>query len=280
MVFFYLPVFSVDLTDWFTGNVSVMSEADFEGDFLLFAFHKNDLFREKYFCETNMNLDLALMEINKSFFWMFRSEIRAGMGNSPYGMLLHPYDVSFAIIPTFEYRFPRIHVSLGLDHRCFHVIDRSPPLPVIYWNKLILCLNSPHRREHPFTNRYIGDEYWKGMNRLVWGFCWGYYMKDFFGLIEPGKMMSPARPYYLHDFSFKAKYGLIRWKHGAFILTGESVLGFKYNGRGTYWGQRTGAEALFGLRPFDTSIFVNYILDGGRFDSKDRLFEYGIRVVK
>ena len=277
---FSIPALSNPVWNRVQSNVSVLSEASYEGDFLLFAFQKNDDFREKYACETNMNLDLALLGVKEKFFWMFRSEIRGGMGDSPSGMVLHPYDISYGLIPTLEYRFKRVHLSAGLDHRCFHVLDQRPPEPIVYWNKVVFILNSPYRRVHPYIENYINDRSWNGFNRLIWSFTWGYYIREFFDLVEPIKLMSIERPHYLHDFQLTARYGLVRWKWGAVTLTGTSMFGFKYSGGGKYWAQETGAEVLFALRPFDTSLFVNYILDRGRFNSKDHLLEYGLQVVK
>ncbi|MBN1575725.1 MAG: hypothetical protein JW913_04185 [Chitinispirillaceae bacterium] len=266
--------------DRFRTNFSILPEASFDSDFRLFAFQKNDDFREKYSCETNFNLDLAFLGVKEKFFWMFRSEIRSGCGDSYSGMVLHPYDISFGLIPTLEYRFKRIHVAAGLDHRCFHRIDYDPPESTIYWNKVLVSLNSPHRREHPYVGRFIDSPSWSGFNRLIWSFTWGYYLTEFFGLVETTKLMTPKRPHYLHDFQLTARYGLVRWRWGAVTMTGASLFGVKHSGDGTYWAQETGAEVLFALRPFDSSLFVNYIFDEGRFNSKDRLLEFGVRVVK
>jgi hypothetical protein len=63
-------------------------------------------------------------------------------------------------------------------------------------------------------------------------------------------------------------------------LTDATLLGFKRYGKGSYWAQETGLEVLIANRFFDTSLFVNYILDEGRFNSKDRLMEFGIRLFK
>jgi hypothetical protein len=274
-------VMSNPALDWVQNTFALMPEASYDGDFRIFAFQKDVAFQEKYSCETNMNVDLALLRVKKRFFLMFRSEIKAGCGDSPLGMVFHPYDVSYGIIPTLEYRFKPFHISTGVDHRCFHVIDRKPKPgePVVYWNKFIISMNSPHRRAHPYVSEYIKPQTWDGISRFIWNFTWGYYITDFFGLIEPNKLMTRDYPRYRHDFQLTARYGLAQWKWGAATLTGSSMLGSKI-GRETYWAQEIGAEVLFSLRPFDTSLFVNYIFDKGRFDSKDRLLEYGIRVVK
>jgi|GEM_PF-6165446 len=263
-------------------TVKVFPEASYDGDFKLFAFQKNSHFQEKYSCETSLNVDLAFVGVAEKFFWMFRAELGAGCGSSSTGLVLHPYDVSYSLEPTLEYRFKNVHLGAGLDHSCFHEIDRKPREPIVYWNKAILTLNSPHRRNHPYVARYTeGDNgRWGAYERLIWSFTWGYYIREFFGLIAPYKVMSPERPHYMHDFELSVRYGLARWRWGAVTLTGASLLGFKHSDEGRYWAQQIGAEALFGLRPFDTSLFVNYVFDKGRFNSRDRLFEYGIRVVK
>lgn len=265
-----------------TDNVKLFPEASYDGDFRLFAFQKNRYFQEKYSCETSLNVDLAFVGVAQKFFWMFRAELGAGCGSSSTGLVLHPYDVAYTLEPTLEYRFKGVHIGAGLDHSCFHVIDRRPREPIVYWNKAILTLNSPHRRNHPYIARYTAGDNgsWGAYERLIWSVTWGYYIREFFDLVAPYKVMSPERPHYMHDFELSARYGLARWRWGAVTLTGASLLGFKYDNEGVYRAQQTGAEVLFGLRPFDTILFVNYVFDKGRFNSKDRLFEYGIRVVK
>ncbi|MBN1307753.1 MAG: hypothetical protein JXA18_07545 [Chitinispirillaceae bacterium] len=281
VVMFFPPIVLAN-TGWdrLCTGFSFLSEASFDSDFRLFAFQKNDDFRDKYSCEMNMNIDLALIGIQERFFGMSRAEIRGGCGESYSGMVFHPYDISFGLIPTLEYRFKRIHVSAGLDHRCFHEIDRDPADPIVYWNKVFFTLNSPHRRLHPYIGRYIGSPSWNGFERLIWSFTWGYYLTKFFGVVKPEKLMTPSRPRYLHDFQLTARYGLVRWGWGAVTMTGVSMIGVKHSGEGIYWAQETGMEALFALRPFDSSLFVNYIFDQGRFNGKDRLLEFGVRVVK
>jgi hypothetical protein len=271
--------FSAGAWEWIRKNVAILQEVSYDGDYRMFKLQKNEAFQEQYFCETNMNVDLDFMGIKERFYWMFRSELRGGCGNSPSGMVLHPYEVSFGLIPTFEYRFPRFHVFSGLDHRCFHYIDQRPPEPIVYWNKFLMGVNSANRRVHPWFVHYLRDEKWDGLDRFMWSFTWGYYISEFFGLVESRKLMSVDRPHYLHDFNLSARYGVYRWKWGAAVLTGASLLGFKTTGS-IYWAQETGAELCITMPLFDTELFVNYIIDDGRFNSKDRLLEYGIRVTK
>jgi hypothetical protein len=284
LILIFLGVWSVTAElppalQWFGDNVSFWSEGRYDGDYRLFAFRKNQAFRETYFCETNQNVDVAFVAVKKKFYWMFRSEIRGGLGDSPSGMLLHPYDISYGLINTLEYRFKHLHVASGLDHRCFHYVDQRPPEPVVYWNKFIITLNSPHRRDCPAVKQYVSNASWNSINRLMWSFSWGYYIHDFFGLVQPRKIMALSRPHYLHDFQLAGKYGLWHWNSGAVMVTSSTLLGFKTSAK-KYWAQETGAELLIAVKDHDIALFVDYVVDGGRFNSKDRLLEYGVRLTK
>ena len=266
--------------EWFNRNISLFQEARYDGDYRIFALHKNSEFKQIYNTEANMNVDLAFVGIREKFYWMFRGELRAGLSQSHMNVVLSPYSMSYAVIPTFEYRFDRMYLSAGLDHRCFHYIDQRPPDPIVYWNKAIIGLASPHHRHPPTAATFLSDSSWNGWGRFIWSFTWGYYISEFFGLIEPYKLMTVSRPHYLHDFQLTSRYGVLRWGWGALLLNGASVLGIRHSGDGPYWSQEFGIEALLGMRTFDTSVFVNYIRDVGVFNSKDRLLAVGVRVVK
>ena len=282
---FMIVLFSIIHADlpqalqWCNSNVSFWSEARYDGDYRLFAFRKNDAFEEAYFCETNQNIDVAFFAVKKKFYWMFRSEIRGGLGDSQYGMVLHPYDISYGLINTFEYRFKHFHLASGLDHRCFHYIDQRPPEPIVYWNKFIITLNSPHRRDVPAVKKYVSDESWNSIDRLMWSFGWGYYITNFFNSVNTVKLMSVDRPHYLHDFQLSGKIGLWRWNSGALAVTSATLLGYKTSGK-AYWAQESGMELMIGVNNNDISLFIDYVVDGGRFNSKDRLLEYGVRLTR
>ena len=267
-------------SDWCNENVAIFQEARYDGDYRIFTHQKDSLFKQIYNTEANMNVDLAFLGIRERFYWMFRGELRAGLSQSHMNVVLSPYSMSYAVIPTFEYRFDRMYLSGGLDHRCHHYIDQSPPEPVVYWNKAIIGLASPHHRHSPTAEAYISDTSWNGWGRFIWSFTWGYYISRFFGLIEPYKLMTISRPHYLHDFLLTSRYGVVRWDGGAILLSGASLLGIRHSGDGPYWSQEFGVEALFRMRTYDTSVFVNYIRDKGVFNSKDQLITAGVRVVK
>ena len=275
-----LSVDAGSLYEWCHENLSLFQEARFDGDYRIFAHHKDSTFKAIYNTEANLNVDLAFLGIRNRFYWMFRGELKAGLSQSHMNVVLSPYSMSYAVIPTFECRFDRMYLSAGLDHRCHHYIDQQPPEPVVYWNKAIIGLASPHHRHPPIAEVYLSDSSWNGWGRFIWSFTWGYYIAEFFDLIEPYKLMTVERPHYLHDFRLTSRYGVVRWDWGAVLLSGKSLIGMRRIADGLYWRQEFGAEVLMRMRTYDTSVFVNYIRDEGVFDSRDQLVAIGVRVVK
>ena len=282
-----LCVLSVSAASWsnealnrIKADVALLPEVSCEGDYKIFALQKNDYMRKYFSSETNLSFDLGFIGVSRRFYLMFRGEVTAGFGESEMHMLLHPFTSSYATIPTFEYRFEQVHVAAGLDHRCYHYIDVAPPDPIVYWNKFIITAYSPNHRMHPYLSTLLSEVGWRWPNRLNWSFSWGYYINKFFDLIDPIKLMSISRPHYLHDFQLTAQYGVVHWKWGALAVTDATMIGIKHSGEGVYWSQKTGADLLLNRRLFDASLFVDYILDDGCFNSKDRLLEFGIRIFK
>lgn len=265
---------------WPIEHSALLPEASFAADFRYFTLRKDSMFQEKYVSESNMHVDVALLSVNRTFFFMFRAEQKAGQGRSPSGMVLHPRDISYGLIPTFEYRFPRLILAAGLDHRCFHEIDQKE-LPTVYWNKMIIGVASPHGRVRPQVAAFIPDSAWQGgwFNRLDYSLVWGNYLRSFFGLVASGKLMSPERPLYCNDFTLQLRYGAARWRSGVLLATSTTLVGFGKGWR-NFWGQQTGVELVIDRRRFDASVFVNYIVDEGKFDSKDKLLAWGLRIYK
>lgn len=256
----------------------IFPEAHFDGDCRTFFNRKNQQFRERYVCEWNMNTDLTFYAFNEQFFWVFRGELTVDMGESEVGLLLNPYDIELGIIPALEYRHSNVHFSMGLDHRCFHGIDHLPELGIIYWNKIVFRANSSIWRKYPCAIEVLNRNN-TIYQRLQWSIAWGYYISDFFNVIAPYKLMSIDRPHYVHDGIISAKYPLLSMGSWGILGSEKVMLGFKKKGA-VYWAQELGIEFLWNRKNFDVSLFSCFTLDGGRFDSKDQLFEIGISVAK
>lgn len=262
-------------------NFSFLSDVSFSGDFGVFAFQKNRDFFERYCAENNMNGELYLIKFTRNLSWIFRGEVKGGYGNSKTGLLLDPYDVSFALIPQLEYKLKKFNISSGLDHRCFHFIDRDPPSPIVYWNRVFLSLSSFHKREYLYPFYLQQDTIWNNLyNRFIWSISTGYYLSEFFGLVDPIKLIPQSYLFYLWETELDMKYGVIKWKNITFLLKTNFIIGVKKKKKGSYWSIENGAEILFDKKTFYPIIFIDYFRDGNIFNSKDRLLRFGLRVIR
>ncbi|MCX7725299.1 MAG: hypothetical protein N2053_00470 [Chitinispirillaceae bacterium] len=262
-------------------QIAFLSEASFSGDFGVFAFQKNRDFFERYCAENNMNGELSLIRFTKELSWIFRGEVKGGYGNSETGLLLDPEEVSFALIPQLEYKFRKFNIVSGLDHRCFHFIDRYPPSPIVYWNRLFLSITSFHKREKLSPFYLQQDTIWNNLyKRFVWSFSTGYYLSEFFGLVDPIKLMPQDYLFYLWESELNIKYGIAKWKNITFLVKTDILLGFKKAKKGNYWSMENGLEILFDRKTFYPVIFIDYFFDRGLFNSKDRLLKFGLRVIR
>jgi hypothetical protein len=85
-------------------------------------------------------------------------------------------------------------------------------------------------------------------------------------------------PDYEHEFKLTYRYALLNWRKNILNLTGTTLLDL--GGKRTVFWQEAGLEINGQFNRFGGSVFLNYILDNGRFDSKDNLLEIGVRLYK
>jgi hypothetical protein len=103
-------------------------------------------------------------------------------------------------------------------------------------------------------------------------------MREFFGLIEPYKIMT-SDIINNHDFTFDVKYAVYIRKKTVFSLTGCTLVGIGNNSK-SYWREVLGVEVDFGRTSSIASMFATYSLDKKWFDSRDKLLEIGVRFAK
>jgi hypothetical protein len=281
---FTLTAFSSEVLDSIVSNTKLLPKIHLYADYHGFTLQKDSLFREKYYSEHNLYVDMTFFELYKILSLNFRSEMRGGLGRSPYGLVFHPRDVSFGLIPYFQVNYKGISYQLVLDHRCFHEIDMKET-PTVYWNKMILSISSENYEISTFTKNLCVERKWDLSQRFSWSCDWGYYPRSFPG-VSPGKVMSDW-PYYIQDFNLTGKFSFLHWRNFIVNCNGSTTIGAEYednsfDSKRIYWRQTAGIETLFGKPEFGGSFFVNYILDRGmqRFDSKDKLLEIGVKLFK
>lgn len=257
-------------------NITLLPGVEFDSDLRFFAFQKDSIFYDKYLCEVNNRIEISLLRIRENSSLIFRSEQKANMGHSVSGLIFAPQEIAFSLTPFYEYRLKELFFQAGLDHRCFHEIDRDKK-PTIFWNMLFMGVGSKNYRIQSFSDLINEKKSLNLHNRFSWYFVWGYYVREFFGIIEPKKIMTDI-PDYNHEFKLFYRYALLMWKKNILNITGTTM--FDKSAKRTVCWQEIGIEINGRFDSFGGSAFLNYILDNGRFDSKDQLLEIGVRLYK
>ena len=273
------------LLDWFiASDLAFLPESHMEIDLIDFALHKDAYFKQRYWLEANTILEIGFLSYKNIAFSLWDFEWHLGMGQVPGNVVFTPMDINFGIVPMIEVRTPSVIVQGGVEHRCFHEIDKKDFPAVAHCNKLYLGLGSANFRASEYWRRSTAGENWTWADRLSWYFRPGYYLKDFFGIVDPtvinGHMFKNAelsgdvrgafyhRKTWVMDLRLKGTAG--SWK--------ESGQPYFY-----YWQQSIGIESNFIRGKSGGLLFVEYILDkmplylGAERFSKDRLLQFGIR---
>jgi hypothetical protein len=255
-------------------SFSLFPEYHVSADMKRFFLQKNGYFSTRYFMEANVMLDFLVLGYKDILYTAFDIEIRTGMGRTPGNIVFDPMDASYGLIPVWELRLPQVLVFSGLDHRCFHEIDKKET-PTVYWNKYFLTVTSPRYR----LDRFLSVPQTAGFSfkdRLAWKCMWSYYIQEFFGLVRKSKLTSDE-PGYIHDFTGDVRFAVIKRDTWAAALRGKTMLGSRQSPQ-LYYLQETGVEFLFNRSGFNGVIFITYTRDNvPQYDTKDKLLEAGLR---
>ncbi|MBN1600026.1 MAG: hypothetical protein JW915_00390 [Chitinispirillaceae bacterium] len=259
------------------GSIEFVPEADLSVDLGYYFFHKSKAFRQLYMFESQWDAYLTLFSVNKKFSFHFDPKIIAGQSRSKYGLVFHPEDISYGLITYGKYKTKYGSCILGLDHSCFHCVDTLRHLPY-YWNKLMAGARSENFRGTAFISGILDGTDVSIKNRIAWSFMWSWYIREFFNIVEKAKIMTPDVDNY-HDFEFRVKGAVYFRKNFVLSVNGLTLLGVGINGD-FYGRQVLGLDADFKYRDFITSVYMVYYFDKNWFDSRDRLFEIGVKFEK
>jgi hypothetical protein len=254
-------------------------EYHFDETFLEFFDHKNAYFKERYFLENGLYLDAVFFSIARRYFFFGNVLINFDMGQQSGAILLDPREVDMGFGPIFEYRLdhPRLYLQAGLDHHCFHQIDR--PDWTLYWNKLFIGAGSPNMREGDFRKQMKGGNVLDWKDRLSWQASYGLYLHEFFGLIEKDAMAYGHD--YGHEILFSARWAFYKRQALYAFVTGQNRT--RIDRRGTWlWKESLGGELSTLGGDFGLSFFFNWnIIDESiERENRDKLVEVGVRVFR
>jgi hypothetical protein len=250
----------------------------FNETFLRFFNPKNDSFQNRYFLENSLALEAAFLSLDRRWFFLFNVVVNFDMGRQAGAILLDPRETDMGFGPTFEYRQKQLIIQASLDHHCFHQIDREE-WNTLYWNKLFICAASPNLREGAYREflRRPGEAGWD--RRLSWQAGYGYFVHEFFGLLDTSALSWGNA--YIHELVFSARWAFLRGPWHLLFATGQSRARVDRAGR-WLWTESLGCELAALKGDFGFSLFVNWIVADRSIkrENRDRLVEAGFRVYR
>ena len=253
-------------------------EYHFHETFLEFFHPKNDSFKNRYFLENTLALEGAFFSIsNRSFLWG-EVIINFDMGRQGGAILLDPREVDMGFGPMFEYRMERAILQAGLDHHCFHQIDKSE-WNTLYWNKLFISGGSPNMRESAYREQLRHPDALCWNRRLSWRAAYGYFVHSFFGILDTNALSWGNA--YIHEIFLSSRWTFLNKYAFAAFATGQSRTRIDRGGR-WLWTEAIGCEIASLKGEFGMSLFFNWIVCDQSIEreNRDRLIEAGFRVFR
>jgi hypothetical protein len=269
----------------FLHDFTLLPEYYLQTDIKTFLLHKNDYFRRQYLAEANLGLEFMLLSFRDLVYSTWDFDFDVGIGEVPGNIVFTVLDIMFSITPQIEVRLPHVDIATGLQHYCVHEVDRKD-LSIVYWNNLYLAAGSKNRRINEFWSPLAADTGWTLRNRISWHARWGFFLKEFFGLVAPTKLdgMNPRTT----DVRISSRFAFYRRRSWIVAVRACTMVGHyaEVTGltdrSGIYWRQDLGIQSFFRRGRRGGALYVNFVLDHlpavagvSRF-SKDRLLEIGV----
>lgn len=235
-------------------------------DISTFAFQRDAFFKRQYLAEPHPDLEFYMLSYKNFIALSWGVDFQFGLGQVPGNNMFTVLNVAMGYDPKLEVRLRDVWVTGGIAHRCFHEIDRSE-FPIVYWNRLHLEASSPNARVNIFGSTLMGVPGFSHKNRFAWQAGAGYYLKEMFGWVDPGKI--DGNNPLLWDASLVCRYAFYKRLSWILSMRGESTAGnfsrehgyHAVNGSNWYWREAVGLEAFFIRGSRGGCIYALYHLD-------------------
>jgi hypothetical protein len=235
-------------------------------DMPFFALKRDNFFKRQYLSEPHPQLEFCFISYKNVVASVWQVDFLFNLGHAPGDRVFTVLNVAFGINPLIEVRRPKVTLAGGLAHRCIHNVDLDE-FTVPYWNKLFASAGSPNYRLNTFYKTLAADSNFSQYNRVGWFFSSGYFVKEFFGIIDP--LNITANDPSVWDVSSVVRYAFYRRTSWMFTMRGETTAGvFRpeegyHVGTGgkIFWKQAIGIEAFFTRGSHGACLFGLFHLD-------------------
>lgn len=263
--------------------VDFLPEYHMEADLSTFALHKNDFYRRRYCFEGNMNLEFVFFSVRKLVYSTWEFGLLTGAGQVPENLAFSLLDIDYTIIPAFELRLQPLFIQCGIEHRCFHEIDRTE-FGLVHWNKVYLGFMSPNARSADYWQGLASHDNWKPLERFSWKLRAGFFPYSWFGAFTEFFISRDNWREYEADLDLRYTFFRLRsWMVNARTKTTVGYWNDHASDQYGYWRQDFILENNFRRGDQGMLLYVQYTLDGmplyngqPRFN-KDQLLQFGVR---
>jgi hypothetical protein len=234
--------------------------------------------RARYFIASELGSEIFLLSAGDVFSWILRYEIQAGFGRQTGPIVFDPRDINYNIVPVLELCRWGYIVQTGLEHRCFHEIDRKLT-PTIYWNMPYVAVGTATIRPGELGMADENDSGWDIRRRLAWSVSWGWFATRFFNVLKTNQINGGHR--FRHHLAARARCVVLRISRWNVVAALDTDLW--RNAKKTCWSQSVGLEGVFRRGEAGFAPFLRYHVDPlgpvPHF-SRHRLWETGVQVFR
>jgi len=268
-------------------HVSFLPENFIQSDLSGYALQKNDDFKQQRLAEWNTSTGFVFLSVLKNRLQsIWDVDFSVGFGNIPGDIVFTVLSANFGVVPSIKINLDPLDIMTGIDHRCFHRVDRND-FGIVYWNRAFLEARSNNWRINEYWAPLGIDRKWDLKNRISGRFGTGYYVKEFFGLVEPQKI--DGHNHRFGEVYTDGRFAFLNRESWVFVGTGGGKVGlFSKTGNGAddlgpFWQLDFGCEAHFCRGKKGALVYVKYLLDDlpvipGMPDfSKDQLLQFGVK---
>jgi hypothetical protein len=235
-------------------------------DISTFALHRNAFFKRQYLAEPHPDLEFKLLTVKDVVSSVWDVDFQFGLGEVPGNNVFTVLNVAFGIDPKIEVALPSLLLTTGLAHHCYHEVDKSF-FPLVHHNRLHAGASSPNFRVNDFFRGFYDDSLMMFRNRFGWQADFGWFLKEFFGLVGTDKLNgnSPL----VAEVTSSTRYAFYRRRSWVFSVRGETTAGVfsrskRYRtkaGGPFYWKQGMGLEAYFIRGSRGSCFYIMYHCD-------------------